>query len=590
MTTEPTERLISLREAARLLGVHHSTLSRAVNRGQLRATGSTPGGWPRFRWSDVKRLQDAGVGGYAGRNARAAVQTVPSGPASAGEEALSALPDLARKLVGADYAAVTILTPEGRVSRMFYSGITPEGAAKIGAPPEGKGVLGLLGPEDSPLRLDHISDHPKSAGFPEGHPPMDSLLGVRVTGVTVRANLYVANGPGRSGFTLRDEEMVKALAAYAHVALLNEELLARESRLRRDAQVAESRLDAVIRSMTAGVLIVDAAGAIVFANDECRRLLALPLEPGAGRTAYLGAARRFRFDGTIVPADELPISRVLREKRPDGPIELQIERPDGTRVPFIVSAAPVLDSEGNVVSAVSVFQDLTRLKELDEVKRDFLSMVTHDLRTPVTTIKGIAQAALAEAEPGSGGAGYLDAIDEEADYLTDLVSNFLDMSRIEAGVNIFDFETCHMADLVDDAVRRAKRSRQGAGRELTADVPAGLPSIYADPAQVGRVLDNLLSNALKYSAGPVAVRAFVGPDGQVVTEVSDMGEGIPAAYLDGIFNKFFRVRQSERRGREGAGLGLAICKAIIDGHRGGIGVRSRERQGSTFWFALPPAK
>jgi signal transduction histidine kinase len=270
-----------------------------------------------------------------------------------------------------------------------------------------------------------------------------------------------------------------------------------------------------------------------------------------------------------------------------GPVEIVFLRPDGRRVPVLVCASPVRGPAGTVQSAVVVFQDLSHMKELEQVKQDFFSMVTHDLRSPLSTTKGIVRSALGEAELGSAMAEYLNQIDDELEFLTDLVSNLLDMSRIEAGIQVLERETCHMADLAADAVRRAKRSRLAAGREINHDVPGGLPGVYADPVQIGRVLDNLLSNALKYSGGPVHLRAFVGPDQSVVTEVKDEGEGIPQQYIDDLFSKFFRVRQSLRRGREGAGLGLAICKALVEAHGGQIGVRSVERQGSTFWFALP---
>ena len=707
--------LVSLREAARLLGVHHSTLSRAVKRGQLTPAGSTPGGWARFKLSDVSRLKDAGVTGSAdvGAPHHTLVESAP--PAGVQDGALSGLPDIARRLVGADFAAVTVMDGTGRVSRMYYSGISPEQAEKIGQLPTGRGVLGTLGPEDAPLRLDRITSHPRSVGFPADHPPMESLLGVRVTGEAVRANLYVANGPGRSGFTLRDEELVKALAAYARMALLNEELFARESALRHASEQTEQQLktvlertpaavvvidaatrkilsanamtgkilgvrvvpgdaaapgglpvrvfttdgaevkdedrpffralatgqptepielavllpdggyrpvllsaspvhgpdgkvtavvivfqdltqikdtyrqlDAVVRGISAGVVLVNGqTGEVTYASAEARRLTSLGLEPGTPRRVYETGLRYLKPDGSQFKVEDLPLQTAMRERRPVRGVEVVFARPDGRSIPTVVSASPVLDEAGNVISGVAVFQDVTRMKELESVKSDFFSMVTHDLRSPVSTIKGITRTAMSEAEAGSPIATYLDAIDEEADHLTEIVSNFLDMSRIEAGVNIFEFETCHMADLVHDAVRRSGRSRQAAGREITADVPQDLPSLYADPQQIGRVLDNLLSNALKYSAGPVQVRSFQDAQGRVVTEVIDQGDGIPPEHVDSLFSKFFRVRQGQRRGREGAGLGLAICKAVVEAQRGEIGVRSKLREGSTFWFALP---
>ncbi len=580
-------RLISLREAARVLGVHHSTLSRAARRGQLKPAGATPGGWVRYRLQDIERLQAAGITGSASPQTGGPVMGGPA-PGGQHEEALAALPDLARRLVGADYAAVTVLDGSGRVQRMYHAGLSREQTENIGPPPTGRGVLGALGPQDAPLRLDNISGHPRSVGFPSHHPPMEALLGVKVGGGGLKANLYVANAPGRSSFTLRDEELVKALAGYARLAIANEELLGRESALREQTEQAIRQLEAVIHASPAAVIVFDASThRVLTANATARSLTDIPLAPGSPGGPEEAPLRFLHADGSALKPEETPSVRAAAVGKPVGPVEILFAWPDGTRKPMLCSAAPVFAPGGGVTSVVVVFQDLSHAKELDQVKQDFFSMVTHDLRSPTATIKGITRSALAEVESGSSTARYLDEIDEEADFLTDLVSNLLDMSRIEAGVNLFEPESCHMADIVDDAIRRARRSRLAAGREITADVPADLPPLFADPQQAGRVLDNLLSNALKYSAGPVFVRSFVDRGSRIVTEVTDKGEGVPASHIDGIFSKFFRVRQGMRRGREGAGLGLAICKAIIEAHNGEIGVRSKEREGSTFWFALP---
>jgi signal transduction histidine kinase len=290
-------------------------------------------------------------------------------------------------------------------------------------------------------------------------------------------------------------------------------------------------------------------------------------------------------DGRLLSQDETPFMRASATRGAIAPTEITLVNRDGSRMPVLCSAAPVLGEAGTVESVVLVLQDLSNLKQIEQVRADFFSMVTHDLKTPVSTIKGIARAAQGESNDPSV-ATYFDAIDEEADHLTELISNFLDMSRIEAGAGILDPETCHIADLVDDAVRRARRGRPGAGRTIETDVYPGLPALYADPAQIGRVLDNLVSNGLKYSDGPLTVRAYAD-GGRVVTEVIDRGVGVPAEHMSDVFSKFFRVKRSDRRGREGAGLGLAICKAIVEAHRGEIGVRSKEREGSTFWFTLP---
>jgi signal transduction histidine kinase len=257
-----------------------------------------------------------------------------------------------------------------------------------------------------------------------------------------------------------------------------------------------------------------------------------------------------------------------------------------------VSAAPVLASDGHVTAGIAVFQDITELKLLDEVKADFLSMITHDLRGPVTAIKGLAASAMTHAPESGKNAEQLReelaAVDDESDRLTELVSNLLDMSRIEAGAVRLEPEETHIADLTDDAVRRAKRSRLGEGRAIEVNAPLGLPLFYVDPVQIGRVLDNLISNALKYSDGPIKVDAGHDPEkNALVTTVHDSGVGLAPEVQSAVFEKFFRVTDVGRKSGMGAGLGLAICKAIVEGHGGEINVESELRQGSSFSFTLP---
>ena len=217
-------------------------------------------------------------------------------------------------------------------------------------------------------------------------------------------------------------------------------------------------------------------------------------------------------------------------------------------------------------------------------------MITHDLRSPLATIKGL----VTELAPSLDGESELnsdiEAIDEEIDQTIELVSNLLDMSRIEAGAYPLDMEITHMIDMSEDAIARARRSRIGRDRDVQADVPANLPPLFADPKQLGRVLDNLLSNALKYSSGKVTLCSEVSEDGdEVRTVVIDSGIGIPLEDSDLVFDKFFRVTGGPRAGR-GAGLGLAICKAIVNAHGGEVGVNSTLGEGSEFWFTMPVYK
>jgi signal transduction histidine kinase len=188
---------------------------------------------------------------------------------------------------------------------------------------------------------------------------------------------------------------------------------------------------------------------------------------------------------------------------------------------------------------------------------------------------------------------YVKSISQEADRLTELVNNLLDMSRLEAGALPLDPEECHLADIVGDAVTRIARQATERSQRIDVDVPLDLQEMYVDYELIGRVLQNLVSNAIKYSpdGSTVTIRAHhENPMGEVIVEVQDEGIGVSDEDQTRLFDRFFRVRSQTARSRPGAGLGLAICKAIVEAHGGRIWVKSKQGQGSTFSFSLPVTK
>ena len=505
------------------------------------------------------------------------------------ERVLFSLPHLARKLTGSDYAALTVMNRDGRIEQMFTSGMTQEQADEIGVPPQGHGVLDFMTPTGDPLLVSSVSEHPKSYGLPPGHPPMEALLGVAVEDDGHHAaNLYLANRPGGPKFKQADIEVVEIVANLAATALENARLYRQEAALRLKADESSSWLEAVIRQAAVGILVVDSATAeILLCSPEASRIIGMPLSPGSSLDDYESVVRWFRPDGTHVDPEVLPLRVTRKTGASAGPMEIICQRPDGRRIPILISAAPVPAGGTHGGAVIAIIQDVTHLKELDQVKSEFLSMITHDLRGPLATIKGLAaeiETALADDEELLSD---VEAIDEEIDQTIDLVSNLLDMSRIEAGSYPLDMEVAHMVDMVHDAQARAKRSRPGIGRKIVTNVPTGIPPIFCDPTQIGRVLDNLISNALKYSEADAIITSSLDSEtGDIRTEVSDSGIGIPEGDAKSVFDKFFRVTGGPRAGR-GAGLGLAICKAIVEAHGGEISVISQPGKGSTFWFTIP---
>jgi len=576
-----TEQPISLRRAAEIIGVHHSTLARAVDRGDIRPIATTPGGWNRFSRRDIEMYSRALEATDAARS-KIDAPTI--------DLALSSISKLARVIAGADYAAVTVQESNGKPLRIYHDGLDDDIDWKSHDLPIGRGVLGKLGDADCPLRLDDLSCHPDSYGFPDWHPPMKALLGVQVSNnAGLKANLYVANSPAKPGFTESDEQKLTQMTHFAQLALDSASLYEQERKNRLRSEATERRLITVMQESTVGVLIVGAGTRLLLnSSQEARRIFAHPLGLGVTLDKLNQLVAIYDNDGRLVVHNELPLERALAGRGATRSQNLLFERPDGSRVPVVATAAPIGGEDGGVDSAVLVFQDVTRIHEVDDAKKEFLSMITHDIRSPLSTIKGLASSLCTTMKPETEIQIVLDAIDEEVDHMTELVSNILDMSRIESGTRGVEREICHMADIVHDAVRRSASSRHGLGRSISPSIPADLPEMYADPGQLGRVLDNLLSNAMKYTSGSVGiVNSYDSTCDTIRTEVIDDGEGIPTSQQLDIFDKFFRLREGRSDGREGSGLGLAICKSVIGAHGGKIGVTNNYQGGATFWFEIP---
>jgi two-component system, NtrC family, sensor histidine kinase KinB len=257
---------------------------------------------------------------------------------------------------------------------------------------------------------------------------------------------------------------------------------------------------------------------------------------------------------------------------------------------FLFSVTPVLAGEDAIVSMVLLLQDITRLKELDRLKSEFVMAASHELKTPLTSIgMSIAllkEKSLAKLDPKES--ELLCAADEEVQRLKALVNDLLDISRIEAGKMALDFDSVSVELLLEKAVSLLKNQADEKSVELSYRLAGGLPAIKADVNKITWVLTNLISNALRYTAANGCIRLSAEPAGsQIHISVSDNGAGIPYEYQSRIFDKFVQVKTQEAVG--GSGLGLAICKEIVRAHGGTIWVDSRPGEGSTFTFTVPIA-
>lgn len=254
---------------------------------------------------------------------------------------------------------------------------------------------------------------------------------------------------------------------------------------------------------------------------------------------------------------------------------------------FQANAAPMTDRDGRLTGVILIMKDVTQQRQVEELRSGLVAMVSHQLKTPLTSIQ-MAVHLLLEEKAGpltEKQTELLLAAREDSDHLQQILHDLLDISRIESGRIRMDCQDTYAQSLVLDAVEPFRRAAQEGGVELKIQLPDDLPEVLADPVQIAHVFSNLLSNALRFTApgGSITVSAML-EEQMVRFSVTDTGSGIPHQFMQRIFEQFFRA--PDQKSQTGAGLGLAIAKEIVEAHGGNIDVVSQEGKGTTFSFTL----
>jgi PAS domain S-box-containing protein len=361
--------------------------------------------------------------------------------------------------------------------------------------------------------------------------------------------------------------------------------LAREEEERR-------RLQTLIDSSPVGVMVVDArTQRLVLVNREAQRLRGDSYQLGKPLSECGPDITHRRPDGREWEMADLPLRRALSYGETVRAEEVTMEFPDGHTIPTLVNATPVYSEAGHIVSAIAIIQDLTPLQELEKLRNEFLGMVTHELRTPLSTIKGAAATGLRSRialRPGES-QEFFQIIEEQVDHLTDLVNNLLDMTSIEAGVFAVAVEPTDLPSILEEAIADFRRIQGNCLVEC--QIPSDLPRVDADRRRIIQVLTNLLDNAARFSppGSPIIVK-LEHEGGYVTVHVRDSGPGIPEGKLPYLFKKFTRIDENSVGSNSGFGLGLAICQGIVEAHGGRIwATSSQEGTGTTISFTLVEA-
>lgn len=290
-------------------------------------------------------------------------------------------------------------------------------------------------------------------------------------------------------------------------------------------------------------------------------------------------------DGQSFPLSKLPGRRVLGGEIEPREVVGFLNKKTGEEGWSIIKARPIFDEFGKVYAVVNIINDITQRMELERRKDDFIGIASHELKTPVTSIKGYIHLLKREHKQEDKHTGYLIKVDKQLDKLTELIQDLLDLGRIQGGKLIYRIEKFHMADLIRDVVSDLQRITP----ERRIILKNGIKrSVKGDRDRIAQVLINLITNAIKYSPRDRKVLVKASEDkGNVHIAVRDYGIGIEKSEMDKIFDRFYRVKDSRGKTFPGLGIGLYLSSEIVTRHNGKIWVESGKGQGSTFHFTLP---
>ena len=499
--------------------------------------------------------------------------------------------DSARDLTYARYGGITVLDDAGEFEEFVTSGLTPEEHQMLAQLPESAPLFTHLNEVSETLWIDDLPGYMRSMGMAQWRPPVTvkSLLVAPIRNGGIRiGSIYLTNGEESGEFAHEDEESLVMFASQAALVIAN-------ARRYREEQRARADLEALVNTSPVGVVVFDAAtGAPVSYNRETLRIIDGLRDPGGPPERIMELLRLRRMDGSEVSLEASPLAERLSSGRPIRAEEILIEVPDGRSVTTLVNATPIYSDDGaEMQSVVVTLQDLTPLEELERLRAEFLAMVSHELRSPLTSIKGSVVTLLddtANLNPAEV-SQFHRIINDQADRMRRMITDLLDVAHIETGTLSVSPEPSGVADLIDQA--KTSFVSGGGGNDLQIDLPPDMPLVMADRQRVTQVLTNLLSNASRYSRESSTIRiAAELRDLHVAFSVTDEGLGVSSERLPHLFLKYVRIdRDASGRETTGSGLGLAICKGIVEAHGGRVWAESEgPGRGTSFTFTLPVAE
>lgn len=487
------------------------------------------------------------------------------------EAVLQGTLDSARSLTGAAYGVILRVNDDRHPVDFLSSGMTEQQDSEFWEMPSGWELFDAIACFDEPVRLDDLQGYLRDCGAPEYAPPFPVSDALAFLGSPVRHRgellgvIYLSEKPG--GFSAADEDTLVMFASQAALVIFN-------ARRYCDQQQARDDLEAVLDTVPAGVLILDAvSGELKSANHEARRLMEeMGMAVGSLQGLISGGTIR-KDDGQEIACDDRSFESLLASGKTLRDERMTVELPNGRKLTAVVNVTPIRSADGTVVSLVVTTQDIGPLAEAERLRAEFLAMIGHELRAPLTSIKGSATTLLQSRSSLDRAEMYQFAriIDQQADHMRGLLADLIDMVQIETGTLSVDPEPAELSRLVDEA--RDTFAGAGGNQPVRVDLQPDLPLVIADTRRIVQVLNNLLFNAARHCHDESIIHIKARIDGESVeVSVADNGRGFTADRLGRLFEKYHHPQGHDRR--QDLGLGLAICKGIIEAHGGRIWAES----------------
>ena len=345
----------------------------------------------------------------------------------------------------------------------------------------------------------------------------------------------------------------------------------------------KSKAEAIVESISDGIIVTDMNNNIILVNEAAEKIFNIKEQDVLDRQFLEGINNPKIFDS---------IQEVLKNKNLKSSLkQIEISLASNNKKMYCKVYVSSISKNNENIGVITLLQDITKSKEIDKMKTEFIATVSHEFKTPLTSIGMSVDLLSADKDINSNPMhkDLIRIIKEEKERMVYLIKDLLDLSKIETGKGQIKFENCKLKSILENSIEDLKNYCDEQEAEVTLENIDENLSVYADPSKISLVIKNLISNAVKYrkeNVKPKILIDIIKKSNNVIVSVKDNGRGIPQDYLEKIFEKFIQVKVSNDGKIEGTGLGLSICKGIIKAHNGEIWVESTVDKGSTFYFSL----